>query len=339
MLTQENVVEIHVLHRQGKSIREIARELDVSRNTVRRYLRGLSVTPSYPSREARPTKLDAYKAYLDGRIEAAKPHWIPATVLLREIEARGYEGGITQLRKYLSQFKKSEPEPTVRFETPPGQQMQVDFTHINRHRRRFKAFVATLGYSRATFVRFSETERQDDWLSGIVEAFHYFGGVPRELLFDNAKTIMIERDAYGEGEHRWNTELLNCAQRYGFLARACRPYRAKTKGKVERFNGYLKQSFITPLAATLRQAKLELDVETANDHIGPWLDSVAHQRIHGTTGVKPQVRLDEERHFLNPLPELGFAGYPAKTRIPQPLPIESLQHSLASYDALLEMRP
>lgn len=92
MLTQENVVEIHVLHRQGKSIREIARELDVSRNTVRRYLRGLSVTPSYPSREARPTKLDAYKAYLDGRIEAAKPHWIPATVLLREIEARGYEG-------------------------------------------------------------------------------------------------------------------------------------------------------------------------------------------------------------------------------------------------------
>lgn len=94
------------------------------------------------------------------------------------------------------------------------------------------------------------------------------GVVPKELLFDNAKCIMIERDAYGIGQHRWNSQLLQMARDYGFVPKACRPYRARTKGKVERFNGYLKRSFIVPLAATLKQAGLELDVDTANARIG-----------------------------------------------------------------------
>ncbi len=339
MLTQEYVVEIHVLHRQGKSIREIARELQVSRNTVRRYLRDLSATPVYPSRKPRATKLDPFKDYLEERIEAAKPHWIPATVLFAEIKARGYEGGITQLRAFLAPHKTQEPEPENRFETPPGKQMQVDFTTIRRSRTKLKAFVATLGYSRATYVRFSEQERQEDWLRGILEAFHYFGGVPQELLFDNARTIMLERDAYGEGDHRWNPKLRTYAEHYGFLPRACRPYRARTKGKVERFNGYLKHSFVTPLAASLWQAGLQLDVETANAHVGPWLDRVAHQRIHGTTGVRPQLRLEKERHHLGPLPaeDLGHLG--RRIGESHPIPIESLQHSLSTYDALLEPRP
>lgn len=341
MLTQEKLVEIHVLHRQGKSVRAIARELGLSRNTVRRYLRDLTATPQYSHRAPRPTKLDRYKAYLQARIEAAKPHWIPATVLCDEIRARGYDGGISQLKVYVAQFKSAKAEdPVVRFETPPGQQMQVDFTTISRNRVKLKAFVATLGYSRTTYVRFSEHERQDDWLTGITEAFQYFGGVPREVLFDNAKTIMIERDAFGEGQHRWNAQLLNLAKDYGFLARACRPYRARTKGKVERFNGYLKHSFITPLAATLKQAGLRLDVATANAHVGPWLERVAHQRIHGTTDVKPQVRLDEERFELMPLPTTAARPAPqAPATSQRPLPVESLQHSLSLYDALLEVRP
>lgn len=142
----------------------------------------------------------------------------------------------------------------ARFETPSGKQIQVDFTTISRHRRKIKAFVATLGFSRATYVRFSEHERQEDWLSGIEEACQFFGGVPQEILFDNAKAIMIERDAYSEGRHRRNAQLLAIAQDYGFVARACRHYRARTKEKVENFNNYLKSSFITPLAATLNQA-------------------------------------------------------------------------------------
>ncbi|MFA5679270.1 MAG: IS21 family transposase [Pseudomonas sp.] len=339
MLTQEALVEIHVLHRQGESIRSIAQKLNLSRNTVRRYLRDLSAVPSYPDRPQRASKLDPYKDYLLARIEAAKPHWIPATVLLREIHDRGYAGGISQLKCYVSNFKAAEPDPVVRFETPPGKQMQVDFTTISRHRRTIKAFVATLGFSRATYVRFSEHERQEDWLSGIGEACQYFGGVPQEILFDNAKAIMIERDAYGEGRHRWNAQLLATAQDYGFVARACRPYRARTKGKVERFNGYLKSSFITPLAATLNQAGLRLDVATANAHIGPWLERVAHQRIHGTTGIKPQILLDQERFELMPLPsrlQLAAQGMPISTR---PVPRESFQHPLSVYDRLLEVRP
>ena len=111
----------------------------------------------------------------------------------------------------------------------------------------------------------------------------YFSSVTEEVLFDNAGTV-TERDAYGEGLHRWQTDLAELAEQYGFRPRVCRPYRAQTKGKVERFNGYLKGSFITPLAATLKSASLILDVETANAHVGRWLAEVAHQQIHGTTG-------------------------------------------------------
>lgn len=228
----------------------------------------------------------------------------------------------------------------VRFETEPGSQLQIDFTTISRGRRKFKALVATLGYSRASFVRFSEFERQEDWLSGIEAALHYFGGVPKELLFDNAKCIMIERDAYGDGQHRWNSQLLQMARDYGFVPKACRPYRARTKGKVERFNGYLKRSFITPLAATLKQAGLDLDVETANARIGSWLQDVANQRIHGTTGEQPQVRLDKERWHLQPLPPgKGLVQPLSAVRYGCATPVESIQHPLAVYDELLGVRP
>lgn len=340
MMTQERLVEIHVLYKQGKSIRAIAKELTVSRNTVRRYLRDTTRMPTYSRREARPSKLEPYKTYLRERIEAAKPDWIPATVLFREIQAQGYSGKEGIVKNYIRPFKVPVTEPVVRFETPPGYQMQVDFTTIRRGRHKLKAFVATLGYSRASYVRFSEYERQEDWLAGIEGALHYFGGVPEHILFDNAKCIMIERDAFGEGQHRWNASLLDLARDYGFKPRACRPYRAKTKGKVERFNGYLKHSFITPLAASLAQAGLTLDVEAANGQVGPWLAEVAHQRIHGTTGEQPQVLLAAERLSLSALPS---RAEPRTQSQPQKnvavLPVESLQHPLSLYDHLLGIVP
>lgn len=337
MLTQERLVEIHVLHRQGMSIRKIARELGISRNTVRHYLRNLPVQPKYQDRPVRQSILEPYKPYLHERIEAAKPYWIPATVLLQEIKARGYEGEIGILKIYIRQFKPKQNDPVVRFETLPAQQLQVDFTTIVRGRSKLKGFVATLGYSRASYVRFSESEKQQDWLDGIEEALNYFGGVPKEILFDNAKCIMIERDAFGEGQHRWNAKLLELAKDYGFIPKACRPYRAKTKGKVERFNRYLKESFVTPLAASLKQAGLRLDVSVANARIGPWLEQVAHQRIHGTTEQRPQVLLNEERFKLMPLPQQKITEQyrPSITSYPV-MPIESIQHPLSIYDQLLE---
>lgn len=331
-------MEIKVLARRGMGVREIARELGCSRNTVRRYLRDASAR-HYGPRAIRATKLDPYKDYLNARIEAARPHWIPAVVLLREVAERGYPGGITQLKAYINTLRKREQEPVVRFETPPGLQMQADFTHIRRGRNPLLAFVATLGYSRMTWVRFTTDERSETLCACLAEAFNYFGGVPEHVLFDNAGTVVIERDAYGEGRHRWHSGLLSIAESFGFIPRLCRPYRAKTKGKVERFNGYFKGSFCVPLAATLKQMGLQFDVVVANAHVGRWLTEVANCRIHGTTGARPDIRMVAERAALMPLPEAnGLTPVPAR-HSGRPIPAQSFQHPLSIYDDLLEIRP
>jgi transposase len=233
MLTQEQTVEIRVLSRQGKGIREIARELGVSRITARRYLKDPK-RRRYGPHEPRSTKLASHLEYLHLRIEAARPQWIPATVLLREIRERGYTGGISILKDYLAPLKRGEPEPVVRFETAPGGQMQADFTVVRKGRDPLLAFVATLGYSRASFVRFTVGEDARTLSECLRESLLYFGGVPQNVLFDNPKTVVIERDAYGAGEHRFHRDLLAAAEEYGFRPRLCRSYRARTKGKVER---------------------------------------------------------------------------------------------------------
>jgi len=334
MLTQEQAVEIRVLARRGTGVREIARQMGLSRNTVRRYLRDEQAC-RYGPREPRVRKLSPHHAYLLARIEAARPRWIPATVLLRELRERGYDGGVSQLKAFLAPHKRAESEPLVRFETAPGKQMQADFTVIRRGREPLLALVATLGYSRASFVRFTASEDATMLCTCLEEALAFFGGVPEHILFDNAKSVVIERDAHGDGRHRWNRELLALAERYGFTLKVCRPYRAKTKGKVERFNRYLKESFVVPLAATLKQAGLKLDVAVANQYIGRWLTEVANARTHATTGERPAVRLAAEQAALLPLPRVG-------RQLPEPKPVrpiprESLQHPLAVYDSLLEV--
>jgi transposase len=337
MLTQEQAVEIRVLRRRGLGIRAIARELGCSRTTVKRYLRDQAAA-RYGPREPRRTKLDSHKPYLLERIAAARPRWIPAVVLLREIREHGCAGGLTQLKAFINPLKQAKADPVVRFETAPGEQMQADFTVVRRGREPLLAFVATLGYSRASWVRFTAREDALTLCGCVREALLYFGGVPRHVLFDNAKTIIVERDAYGEGKHRWHGGLLALSDEYGFGLKVCRPYRAKTKGKVERFNGYLKGSFLVPLAAMLKSAGLRLDVAAANAHIGRWLSEVANARVHATTGERPDRRLTLERSALLPLPSQSGQTLSAPASI-RPLPIESLQHPLAVYDALLEVAP
>lgn len=335
MLTQENQVEIRVLHRQGMRIRAIARELGVSRNTVRRVLRG-EAPGRYGPRRPRSTKLDAFKAYLDARVQAAGAVRLPAPVLMREIRERGYAGGLTQLKVYLSSlWPAKKEEPLVRFETEPGEQMQVDFVVFRRRGERLSAFVATLGYSRMSFVRFVRDETWPTVRSCLQAAFGYFGGVPRQVLFDNMKTVVIERNAYGRGRHRLHAGLMALSRDLGFAVRLCRPYRAKTKGKVERFNRYLRESFYNPLVTRL-QAGLGLDAETGNVEVLKWLRDVANVRCHQGTGARPIDRLAIEQAALEPYePALAPLEAAARLRLRSPLPVESLQHPLSVYGELL----
>ncbi|MFM8356514.1 MAG: IS21 family transposase [Gammaproteobacteria bacterium] len=332
----EMVVEIRVLARQRKSIKEIARDLGLSRNTVRKYLRS-DAEPQYGPRKGRATKVDPYRDYIVGRIEAAKPDWIPATVLLREIQELGYRGGLTQLKVFVNGHKpKPVTEPLVRFETEPGEQMQVDFVVFRRGTDRVSAFVATLGYSRCSYVRFVTDERVTTVIECLRRSFDAFGGVPRHVLFDNMKTVVVERDAYAPGKHRFHPEVLTLANDHGFALRLCRPYRAKTKGKVERFNRYLRESFWVPLQARFKASGLLVDAESANFEVTRWLREVANVRRHGDLKERPVDRLLRERDHLQ-----AYAGtvvdLPAAHRHVS-TPYESLQHPLSTYDALVAAR-
>ena len=176
MLTLESRVKIAVLLRHVMSIRTIARHLHCSRQTVRRYIRmGDTASSSrYSNRAPRPGKLEPFKAYIPERGPAPRPHWIPASVPLLEIRERGYTGGYSMLTAFLLPLKQQPADPVVRFETPPGEQMQVDFTIIRQGRRPLLAFVATLGWSLATYVRFYARQDTVAWCDGIEHALASF---------------------------------------------------------------------------------------------------------------------------------------------------------------------
>jgi transposase len=295
-------MEIEVLRKHGFSLRRIAAEVGCAVNTVRSHL-AAGTKPRYERRVKRPTKLSPYESHLRERQAAAQPHWIPATVLYREIVAQGYPGGISQLRRYLRGLRPAQSaEPVVRFETAPGEQMQVDWVEFRKGRDPLYAFCATLGYSRVSHVEFVSDMKVGTLIECHQNAFADFGGVPKRILYDNMKTVVLERDVDGPGEHRYHAGFLDYARHCGFTIKLCRPYRARTKGKVERFNGYLRRSFYVPLAAKLKQAGLNLDTTTANAEVRRWLRDIANTRIHGTTAVQPCVRLPEERAQLQALP-------------------------------------
>jgi transposase len=276
-------------------------------------------------------------------------------VLMREIVERGYLGGQTQLRAFLRTLKpKPAPDPVVRFETAPGEQLQVDWVEFRKGTNPLHAFCATLGYSRASYVEFVSDMKVQTLVACHERAFEAFGGVPKRVLYDNMKTVVLERDGHGEGQHRYHAAFLDYAKHCGFVIKLCRPYRAKTKGKVERFNGYLRRSFYVPLSSRLRQAGLQLDVVTANIEVSRWLADVANERVHGTTGVQPSARLGQERSCLQGLPgpwradiAAARAQVPVKAactadRLVHPTAVAQhmaevvpMQHPLAVYEQLL----
>ncbi len=201
---------------------------------------------------------------------------------------------MVHLRRELA----AEALATVRFETPPGRQLQIDFGEIRvciegEDRGKLHLFVATLGYSRRVYVRAFRHERQSAWLDGIEGAFRHFGGVPAELLMDNAKALVRHHDA-ATHEVAFNDRLHAFARYWGVRPVACAPYRARTKGKDERGVGYVKGNAIAGRSFASWSA-LEA-------HLAWWMRDVADARVHGTTGEVPAERFArEEQQALRPL--------------------------------------
>jgi transposase len=286
MLQGEERFVIHDLYRKGVSISAIARQTGHDRKTVRSLLHQ-PIVPAVRPVIARPRKIDPYIPYLEQRIADGV---LNARKLCHELQVRGYPGRETQVRMFLKPYRHArQARATVRFETAPGEQAQVDwgpfgFIEHQGRRRPLYAFVMTLGWSRAMYLEFTVSADSAWFLRCHLHAFHYFGGVPQQMLHDNLKTAVVARDA--DGTIHWHPPYLDFAHYYGFTPRPCQPYRAQTKGKVESGVKYVRGNFWVGLTFT--------DLTDLNAQARSWLDSVANLRVHGTTGIPPFTRLGDE---------------------------------------------
>lgn len=289
MITKEVWVDIQALHRQGHSIRQIARELGLSRKTVRRYLRNPQ-PPRYVRSQRKPSILDPHKEYLLSRV--GKLPDLPATVLLRELHARGYTGQVTLIKDFVRPIRAERrrlQELTVRYETVPGEQGQVDWGEFLRlpDGRKLYGLSLVLSWSRAMFVYFTCRMVLQELLQGLRLGFEYFGGWPRKLLLDNAKTVVLQRGPT-VAQSTLHPRFLDFLGHYALELQLCEPRRPQTKGKVERPMQYLAHSLVLPHAEGWSSP------EEANRDARVWLDTVANVRLHGTTGERPFNRLPRE---------------------------------------------
>lgn len=294
--TPDDVAVILRLHELGWGAKRIAREVGCSKNTVKRYLaRGAWAPARSPVRPGRLAGLTEWVA------ERFRQHRGNADVvrqdLVREhglaVSLRTVERAVAPLRRAL----RAEARATVRFETAPGDQLQIDFGEravlIAGGTERCYFFVATLGYSRRPHVRVFRHARQTAWLEGLESAFRAFGGVPRTVLVDNAKPLVLTHDPVTR-EVAFHPRFLAFAQHWGVRPVACAPYRARTKGKDERGVGYVKHNAVAGHAFA-SFAALEA-------HLAAWTREVAEVRVHGTTGEAPLARFRrDEAACLRPL--------------------------------------
>jgi transposase len=308
MVNLEDRFMIRDMYRKGMAISAIAREMGRDRKTIRKIIQaGLAGVGDQPARRRRKkgVKLAPFEGSLKQRIAEGV---LNTRKLLCELKARGYQGGLTQLIVYVQPYRTARAERAVmRYETAPGQQAQVDWTslgyiRVDGRQQRLYAFVMTLGYSRMRYVEFTTRTEVNLWLRCHQPAFEYFGGVPREIRHDNLKTAVLSRGA--GGKIQWNPRYLDFALYYGFSPYPCKPYRAQTKGKVERRIGYVQQSFWVGTHFA--------DGPDLNSQALEWLQSVANGRVHATTGVTPLSRFGQEP--LQPLPGTRFDTSPITHR-------------------------
>jgi transposase len=321
MLTVEEWMDIHLLAKQGLSVRAIARRTGLSRNTVRRTL--AQKTPQPFQQPPRASKLDPFKPYLEQRFQE---YALSAVRLLEEVRPMGYTGSIDVLRRYLVTLtpnRRALAKATVRFETPPGHQGQVDWAHCGRFPDAggqvvaIYAFVMVLGFSRMLYVEFTTAMDLPTLLACHQRAFEFFGGWPRELLYDNMAQVKLPRGQGGE-PGGWHPLFLDFALHYGFTPRTHRVRRPRTKGKVERMVGYVKDNFL--------RGRAFVDLPDLNTQGRYWLGHTANVRVHATTGARPIDLLAKED--LTPLS--AARPYPLRQVCLRQIDVEGYIHLDAS---------
>jgi transposase len=292
------------LHRQGLSVAAISRRTGRDPKTVRKYIERGVEAPAYgPRSVGRPNKLAPYLDYLRERVTSFPD--LTAVRLTREIREMGYAGGYTAVKRHLATIRpENGPKPyEVRFETAPGVQAQVDFarfvvdfTDAPATRQIVWLFSLVLGHSRYLFARYVLHQDLQTLLRCHMQAFEAIDGVPLEILYDRMKTAVTGED--DQGHVIYNRALIALAQHYRFQPRACRPYRAKTKGKVERPFSYIRQDFF--LGRRFR------NLDDLNAQLADWLTTVANVRVHGTTQRIVVEAFTTEQPELQILPEHRF---------------------------------
>lgn len=295
MVDQERWAEIRRLrHDERGSIAEIARRLDLDRKTVRRSLRQTTWQP-YRRAAVTETRLTAHADFV--RTRAPQVHY-SARILYQELRAsRAYTGSYETVKRFVAPLREVQLQAEralVRFETPPGQQSQIDWGQV---RVSFRAgpqvvhvFVLTLGFSRRGFYYACADERMAQFLEAHERAFAHFGGHTREHLYDRPRTVCYPDDT---GRRIWNPTFKAFADYWGVEPRVCRPYRPQTKGKVESGVKYVKRNFLP--------GRTFVDLADFQVQLDEWNTTIADRRLHGTTHELPLARFEREREHLVPL--------------------------------------
>jgi transposase len=316
MLRKEDFMVIQALAKRGVYLNDIAAELGVHPKTVSRALKrgGPPARPPKP----RHSKLDPFKPTIDRLLNEGV--W-NAVVILREIEEQGYDGAISILRDYITPKRALRPSrATVRFETDPGQQLQSDWGELSTilagQPTKIYFIVNQLAYSRRFHTWATDSLDAEHTYEGLIRSFTYFGGVPQEVLVDNQKAAVVQHTPGAQVQ--FNKQFVDLAGHYGFTPRACRPYRARTKGKDERMVGYLKQHFFVRYRAFDSYAHL-------NQLLEHWLAAEADQRCHGSLKEVVAERFAREAPALLPLP-------------PQPYDTSYRETRRVSWDSYVEVR-
>jgi transposase len=273
---------VRTLAEQGVPKKRIARQLGLDVKTVRTWLKRAWRAQR---RRGRGRQLDAWRDFLQAR---APEVGFNAVVLTRELAEKGYSGGYSALVKYIAAWRRAwrgDDLPTVRFETGPGEQSQVDWgstgLFLGEKRVRVHLFTMVLGFSRRIFGKGYLSEGLDPLLDGHASAFAHFGGRTRTILYDNPRTIVTDKDE-AAGHIVWNATFKDRMDFYGVEPRLCRFYRAQTKGKVESGVKYVKRNALA--------GRRFRDLQELNAYLLHWCVNIADERVHGTTHERPSAR-------------------------------------------------